>query len=132
MQPGPQGVQCSPAVLVVDDDAVVRSIMTRSLQYEGWTVYYAVDGVDALGVLEDNPIDVVVSDVMMPRMDGRNLAAEIGRLYPAVPVILVSGAHIGVSNTPNVFLPKPFSPTILVSTIREVMARGSGPTPRLA
>ena len=131
MQPSPC-VQFSPAVLVVDDDAVVRTIMIRSLEGEGWTVYYAADGLDALGVLENNSIDVVVSDVMMPRMDGRNLAVEVGRLYPAVPVILISGAHLGVSNTPSVFLPKPFSPTILVSTIREVMAGKSSAAARLA
>ena len=111
------------AVLVVDDDRMMRLLLTRILEAEGWRVYTAVDGVEALDLLSGNAaVDIVVTDVMMPRMDGRELAAELGKRFPRLPVLLISGAHLGGRSAFGPFLPKPFTPRSLVSSIRELVA----------
>jgi len=115
--------QSLPAVLVVDDDRMMRLLLTRILEAEGWRVYTAVDGVEALDLLSGNAaVDIVVTDVMMPRMDGRELAAELGKRFPRLPVLLISGAHLGGRSAFGPFLPKPFTPRSLVSSIRELVA----------
>jgi CheY-like chemotaxis protein len=108
----------------VDDDRMVLSLLTRILEAEGWRVYSAADGLDALAFLAtDAKVDIVVSDVMMPRLDGRELAAELGKRFPRLPVLLISGAHLGGRSYAGPFLPKPFTPNSLVSSIRELVAR---------
>jgi CheY-like chemotaxis protein len=116
-------VQRSLAVLVVDDDRIMRSVLTRILEAEGWQVHAAIDGTEALAFLASSPpVDIVVSDVMMPRLDGRALAAELGKLFPRLPVLLISGAHLGGRSYAGPFLPKPFTPMSLVASIRELLA----------
>ena len=117
------GRQPSHSVLVVDDDRMMRSLLIRILQAEGWRIYAAADAIEALAFLATSPgVDIVVSDVMMPRLDGRELAAELGKRFPRMPVLLISGAHLGGRSYAGPFLPKPFSPMSLVSTMRELMA----------
>ena len=117
------GGQPSHSVLVVDDDRMMRSLLIRILQAEGWRIYAAADAIEALAFLATSPgVDIVVSDVMMPRLDGRELAAELGKRFPRMPVLLISGAHLGGRSYAGPFLPKPFSPMSLVSTMRELMA----------
>ena len=117
------GRQPSHSVLVVDDDRMMRALLIRILQAEGWRIYAAADAIEALAFLATSPgVDIVVSDVMMPRLDGRELAAELGRRFPRMPVLLISGAHLGGRSYAGPFLPKPFSPMSLVSTMRELMA----------
>jgi two-component system, cell cycle sensor histidine kinase and response regulator CckA len=117
--------QPSHVVLVVDDDRMMRALLVRILRAEGWHIYSAAAAVEALAFLAAGPgVDIVVSDVMMPRMDGRELAAELGRRFPRMPVLLISGAHLGGRSYAGPFLPKPFSPMSLVATIRELMAAG--------
>ena len=112
-----------PAILVVDDDRMMRSLLTRILEAEGWRVYSAADGVEALDLLTGNAVvDIVVTDVVMPRMDGRQLAAELGKRFPRLPVLLISGAHLGGRSSAGPLLPKPFTPMSLVSSIRELVA----------
>ena len=117
------GRQPSHSVLVVDDDRMMRALLIRILQAEGWRIYAAADAIEALAFLATSPgVDIVVSDVMMPRLDGRELAAELGKRFPRMPVLLISGAHLGGRSYAGPFLPKPFSPMSLVSTMRELMA----------
>jgi CheY-like chemotaxis protein len=112
-----------PAVLVVDDDRMMRALLTRILETEGWRVYSAADGVEALDLLTGSAVvDIVVTDVMMPRMDGRELAAELGKRFPRLPVLLISGAHLGGRSPIGPLLPKPFTPMSLLSSIRELVA----------
>jgi CheY-like chemotaxis protein len=117
--------QLSPTVLVVDDDHLMRAVLVQILSSEGWRVYPAAGGAEALEFLAGNAgVDVVVSDVIMPGVDGQELAAELGRRFPRLPVLLISGGHMGGRSYAGPFLPKPFSPTSLVSTIRELLAVG--------
>ena len=115
-------------VLVVDDDEVIRQLITLNLELEGFEVHEAVDGEDALrAVLEVNPA-VVTLDIMMPNLDGWDAAARL-RANPEtahIKVVLLSaraqeadvrrGARIGV----DAYLTKPFDPDDLVDIVRRL------------
>jgi CheY-like chemotaxis protein len=112
-------------VLVVDDEEVMRSLLIRTMEFEHYRVYAATDGVEALSILERGfPVDLVISDVSMPRMDGRELAAELAKRHPRLPVVLISGVYLGGGpDLPGPVLPKPFTPMALASRVREVLAQ---------
>jgi two-component system, cell cycle sensor histidine kinase and response regulator CckA len=114
----------SATVLVVDDEEMMRSLLIRTMEAEHYQVYAAGDGVEALELMGKGlPVDLVVADVSMPRMDGRQLAAELSRLHPHLPVVLISGVYLGgTPELPGPVLPKPFTPMALASRVREVLA----------
>jgi DNA-binding response OmpR family regulator len=115
-------------VLVVDDDDVIRQLICLNLELEGFEVYQAADGLDALDkVREINPA-VVTLDIMMPKLDGWDAAARL-RSDPAtahVRVVLLSaraqeadlkrGSRLGV----DFYLTKPFDPDELVAVVRRL------------
>jgi two-component system, cell cycle sensor histidine kinase and response regulator CckA len=111
-------------VLVVDDEEMMRSVLTRTMESEHYQVYAAGDGVEALEILEKHlPVDLVIADVSMPRMDGRELVLELSKRYPHLPVVLISGVYLGgTPDLPGPVLPKPFTPMTLASRVREVLA----------
>ena len=111
-------------ILVVDDEEMMRSLLTRTMEAEHYQVYAAGDGVEALELMGKGlPVDLVIADVSMPRMDGRQLAAELSRLQPHLPVVLISGVYLGgTPELPGPVLPKPFTPMALASRVREVLA----------
>ena len=79
------------AVLVVDDEAVIRRSLRRRLRYEGWTVFEAASGPDALAALEREPCDLVVLDIKMPGMDGMEVLRRIRAEKPSVAVVMHTG-----------------------------------------
>lgn len=119
-------VEHSGVVLLVEDEAPVRSFATRALKMRGFTVLEAASGEEALEVLEmDHPkIDVFVSDVIMPGMDGPSWVRQAREEYPNVPVIFVSGyAEDSFSDDQarienSSFLPKPFSLSDLTEAVQ--------------
>jgi len=82
----------APIVLIVDDDRVLREICRDSLSDEPVRVLIAADGQEALALAEAWIPDVVLTDVEMPRLDGFGLVRALRRLYPEVPVIVMTGA----------------------------------------
>lgn len=78
-------------LLIVDDEKEIREFLSRHFRYEGYEVQVAKDGVDALERLEESRIDVVISDIRMPRMDGVMLLERVRREYPMVRVIMMTG-----------------------------------------
>jgi putative nucleotidyltransferase with HDIG domain len=78
-------------ILVVDDEPGVRDILKTYIEYEGFSVTTAPDGIEALHLAESETFDVVLSDILMPRMDGLTLAAEIRRVQPDTVVVLMTG-----------------------------------------
>jgi CheY-like chemotaxis protein len=86
-------IGAAPYVLVVDDEAAVRRFAARVLQREGFGVSEAVDGVEALELLRNGGVaaDVVVSDIVMPRLNGVELMQALAVSHPQIPVILMSG-----------------------------------------
>ena len=102
--------------LVVDDEAPVREILSRQLQRLGWSATPCASGHEALRVLEQggDAIDLVLSDVRMPAMDGGELARRVRALRPSIPIVLMSGDTAGLTRDlvlpgrPWIALPKPF------------------------
>jgi len=115
-------------VLVVDDDDVIRQLITVNLELEGFDVVTAVDGQDALDKVKDAGVSVVTLDVMMPRVDGWEAAARLrGDPDTAhIKVVLLSaraqeadlqrGEKIGV----DAYLTKPFDPDELIDIVRRL------------
>ncbi|HEU4800377.1 MAG TPA: chemotaxis protein CheB [Gemmatimonadales bacterium] len=118
-------------VLLVDDEPLVRSLVSRVLTDLGYTVLEASDGRQALALLAQHvaEVGVVVSDVVMPVMDGAELRQRISEQFPAVPVVLMSGfgleelAQKGVVDGSTALLSKPFSSAELSAKIRELVDR---------
>jgi two-component system, cell cycle sensor histidine kinase and response regulator CckA len=114
-------------VLVVDDEASIRHITRQTLEAYGYEVLDAADGAEgiALFIARRFEIDVVLTDMAMPRLDGHALIRELHRIDPSVPVIGVSG----VSSIPPLdeeketvrFLPKPYTTSSLLTALREVL-----------
>ena len=78
-------------VLLVDDEPLVRKFISRHLVAAGYIVRVAVDGLDAIGKLRAGPIDVIISDLNMPRMTGLELLGVVRKRFPQIPVIVISG-----------------------------------------
>ena len=119
----------SATVLLVEDEDAVRMGGVRALKSRGYTVHEASSGVEALEVYESlgGKVDIVVSDVVMPEMDGPTLLGELRKRQPDIKFVFVSGyaedafarnlpadAHFG-------FLPKPFSLKQLATTVKDVL-----------
>jgi DNA-binding NtrC family response regulator len=111
-------------VLVVDDENAVRRFAVRVLEREGYIVLEARDGVDALELLrKDASVGVVVSDIVMPRLNGVELMQALASSHPDLPVILMSGyatsalSDMGIA-APCSILVKPFPPERLLEEVR--------------
>jgi signal transduction histidine kinase/CheY-like chemotaxis protein len=113
-------------VLIVDDDAMVRAVLVAQLEDAGFQVMGASDGMDALAQLDANgAVDVLVTDLSMPGMNGRVLIEEARRRRPGLPVMLLTGyADVNtslefeaLSDNPVVLMRKPISGDKLVSTV---------------
>ncbi len=119
----------SATVLLVEDEDAVRKGGVKALQSRGYTVYEAATGVEALEVIEEcnGKIDIVVSDVVMPEMDGPSLLRVLQKKYPYIKFIFVSGyaEDAFAKNLPDdanfTFLPKPFSLKQLATAVKEVL-----------
>jgi two-component system phosphate regulon response regulator OmpR len=119
-----------PHLLVVDDDARIRDLLSRYLRTSGFRVTTAGDAVEARQKLAGLDFDCLVLDVMMPGEDGRSLTADLKRTRP-VPVLLltamaepedrIGGLEAGADD----YLVKPFEPRELVLRIRNVLQRGA-------
>ena len=119
----------SETILLVEDDEMVRNLVRTVLQDNGYTILEALHGGKALSVVEqhEGPIDLLVTDVIMPEMSGQELAEQLKTLYPQMKMLFMSGytddavVRHGVRTAEVEFLPKPFSPSVLASKIREVL-----------
>jgi len=119
-------------VLVVEDEDAVRLFSARALRAKGYTVLEARTGeaaMELMGVI-DEPIDLLITDAVMPEMDGQTLIKNVRDTTPDMPVICISGyaeetfrKRLGESQDIH-FLPKPFSLSQLAGKVKEVMDRG--------
>ncbi|HET7594830.1 MAG TPA: response regulator [Stellaceae bacterium] len=111
-----------PAILVVDDDKWARQTLRLMLQRAGFTVFAAASGRQALKSFQERPIAVVVTDIMMPSMDGLRLTRELLALQPGVCVVAISGAEIRLEIARQIgakaVLRKPVSRAELVQILR--------------
>jgi CheY-like chemotaxis protein len=79
----------APRILSVDDEPGILSSREWLLQHEGYHVLNAMEGEQALKLFQENPVDMVLLDYLMPGMDGGVVAQEMKRLRPDVPVIII-------------------------------------------
>lgn len=106
------------AILIVDDDAHIRTLISEAVSAEGFTTGCAADGAEAIAMLRrEEDWDLVVSDLHMPGMGGRALLAHLARTRPGLPVILVSGDPGAASLPCYAALSKPVNPALLLDTI---------------
>jgi two-component system response regulator MprA len=118
-----------PTVLVVEDEPVIRELMAILLEDEGYDVRQAVDGVQALEVMEQHGIDLVLSDVKMPRLDGASLVQRLRSRGDAIPVVLMSAVYAEVDLPGVRFLRKPVNCEHLLEIIATALA-ANGRSPR--
>jgi CheY-like chemotaxis protein len=116
-------------VLLVEDEAVLLRMTTEMLQRQGFDVISAPDAPAALELASVEPFDVVVTDVVMPKMSGAELADRIAETFPETRFVFVSGYTDEVIDERRLgptalFLPKPFSSAELVDAIRSVLDAG--------
>ena len=121
--------QGAETVLVVEDEEIVRNLCIRFLERLGYTVLHASDGEDALAKANehDGRIDLLMTDVVMPGMNGRELAGKLVAIHPETKVLLTSGytedviVHHGVLDEGLAFIGKPYSISDLAGKVREVL-----------
>jgi two-component system cell cycle sensor histidine kinase/response regulator CckA len=122
-------IDSQPAhILVVDDEATVRSVCARILQHAGYRTDEAEDGAAALALVQASHelLDLVVSDVVMPRMNGVELLEALSISHPKLPVLLMSAYSVetlrerGIA-APCAILVKPFTPQKLLAEVRRCL-----------
>jgi len=120
-------------VLLVEDEEAVRSLVCKVLRASGYTVLESLHPADALRIAQEHPspIHLLVTDVVMPQMSGREVANQVTLLRPSTKVLFISGytddaivLH-GVLDPDTAFLHKPFSPDALARKVREVLDNSS-------
>jgi CheY-like chemotaxis protein len=131
--PAPPNGSAPPTVLVADDDPAIRAALTRLLPRLGYRVLAAADGRDALDVAARHagPIHLLLTDLEMPRLHGRELARAFGARYPAAAVLFISAGPpppdlaAAVAGRPAAFLSKPFALDALHALLTELTAPGA-------
>jgi CheY-like chemotaxis protein len=112
-------------VLVVDDEQPLRDLVCRTLRAEGYRTLEAGHGAEALELIETaaEPVDLVVTDVVMPGMDGRELGRRVEQRWPNIPILYISAYDVndifrrGSPRTSAPFLQKPFPLEGLITTV---------------
>lgn len=117
----------APTILAVDDEPIFRFLLETHLREAGFTPATASNGIEALAVLERQPVDLIVSDLLMPDMDGIELIAQVQKLHPGIPIIVIT-AHGSVESAVEAmrvgaydYLEKPYNPSDLKITIQRAL-----------
>jgi len=121
-------------ILVIDDEPVVREVISRALIAQHHQIIQAADGREALNLLRTESVDLVLTDLVMPEQDGVETIMALRHNHPALPVIAMSGdvnraglyldiaRHLGVKRT----LAKPFDVGTLIRAVDEILERACG------
>jgi CheY-like chemotaxis protein len=120
----------STNVLVVEDEPAVRALVQDLLIGEGYTVFDVGDPWEALGVAETQSIGLLVTDVVMPIMSGRELAKRIESIQPETKVLFMSASAVDDLLEPDAhFIAKPFPVARMVKTVHAVLTEPGPPGP---
>lgn len=120
--------QQAQTILVVDDEEVVRSFMTRALLHAGYEVIDASNGWEALVLLQAGAVALVVTDIRMPEMGGLELGDQISRLPLPPPVVYASASDNPPRGMASWYLQKPFTAAELTAMVQEVLVLAARPT----
>jgi DNA-binding response OmpR family regulator len=116
-------------ILIADDDAYIRELIALFLRNEGFEILEARDGAEALAIVENSRIDLVILDIMMPQLDGWELCKEIRRIDSNIPLLMVtvkgeSGQKVkGFQLGTDDYVTKPFDPLELVMRVKALLKR---------
>jgi len=113
-------------ILLVDDEEGYRELIARVLTKAGYEVLQAGDGIEALSLLENSKVDLVISDILMPALNGYALVARLRAKWPTMPVILTTGflpAAKTMMNGSVDFIPKPINADTLIDMIHRRIPR---------
>jgi signal transduction histidine kinase/CheY-like chemotaxis protein len=122
-------VRGSERILLVEDEGIVRELIAKTLTSCGYTVLAASEPHEAIGLVEEAPVDLILTDIVMPRMSGPELVAYLAPRQPEVKVLFMSGyagshvAHGGGLPDGSAFLSKPFTAETLTQKVREALDR---------
>jgi len=122
-----------PRVLVVDDDKAVRESLRRSLEFNGYDVVLASDGAEALATIGGLAPDVVVLDVMMPRLDGLETTRALRQAGNDLPILLLTARDAvgdrveGLDAGADDYMAKPFALQELLARLRALLRRAVAP-----
>lgn len=124
----------SAEILVVEDDPQVRAMLRQVLEVAGFGVREASDGKDAMKRWQERPSDLVITDLLMPEMDGLEVISQLRKLSPATKIIAITGGGptkrlnflqpaklLGASRT----LHKPFERAELLQHVRDLLAQSA-------
>ena len=118
-------------ILLVDDEAEIRMVVRKMLESRGYVVLDAGDPHEALRLATGQQVDLLVTDVVMPRMRGTELARRLQALVPSVKVLLISAYEVAdVATSGYPFLAKPFTPDVLDEKVRQVLRAQPSPFAR--
>src|SRR2546430_15077386 len=124
----------SPTILLVDDEAAVRKLLASPLERDGYSVVQAADGEEALRQFADQPVDLVVLDIMLPRLDGLEVCKRL-RATSTVPIIMLTARDdeldkvIGLELGADDYITKPFSIREFRSRVRALLRRARASHP---
>jgi CheY-like chemotaxis protein len=114
-------------ILLVEDDIITRKAFAQALRSHGHEVREAADGNEALALLEQSHFDVVITDMVMPNLNGLGLIAQIRADWPRTPILLMSGyvsqyAGQTIMSGEAEFLRKPIDSPVLIATVQRLLA----------
>ena len=127
------------AVLIVDDEKDIRDLLAYNISKEGFAVLTAADGNEALKMLSEHPVAVVVLDIMMPGLDGYEVCKRIRseKRTADIPVLFLTAKSaeidqiVGLELGADDYIQKPVSPRVLVARVKSVLRRSNESTPKL-
>ena len=127
--PPPDRLQGSETILLVEDEEAVRILARKTLRSYGYHILEAANGEEAIRIVQEGPekIHLLLTDVVMPGMSGREVAERISPLFPEMKVLYISGytdsaiVHHGILDPGTALLLKPFKPDALAQKVRGVL-----------
>jgi CheY-like chemotaxis protein len=130
----PRKAEAAATILVAEDEPAVRGLVTQTLEQLGYTVLEATDGYEALGIMErrKGEIDLLLTDVIMPLMNGHELAVRLESIRPATKVLYMSGytdevlAFHGIAQPEIDFIQKPFTASELAGKVEMMLSTNRG------
>lgn len=117
-----------PKILIVDDEEKIRQVIKEYAEFENFEVKEAINGMDAISICKDEDFDIIVMDVMMPKLDGFSTVKEIKK-FKDIPILMLSargeeydklfGFELGIDD----YVVKPFSPKEMMARIHAIISR---------
>ena len=119
-------------ILIIDDDKSILSFLKERLMYEGFNILTAINGKQGMKLFNDKPVDLVITDIIMPGKIGFDIIAEMKRICPDIKIIAISGMGLGMIETclktakfsgAEYVFAKPFEISNLLTAVYELLKK---------